>query len=127
MNSFVIGDIEFGVGKFDYSVKDNVLNLEVFADNERFNKLCEDDDFEYGWALYAPKIYLMDVPFDGEEIEVNDDLLNECDIALYMMEHNDFWGKITVSDDGIYIEGEVDLMGEIETVSIRLETNLAER
>lgn len=69
MNSFVIGDVDFWIGDYDYFIEDNVLNLEIFADEDRFDALCEDEDFEYGWALYAPKIYFTNVPFDNEEIE----------------------------------------------------------
>lgn len=39
MNSFIIGDVEFGIGSFEYSVKDNVLNLEIYADEDRFDDL----------------------------------------------------------------------------------------
>ena len=123
MNSFIIGDVEFGIGSFEYSVKDNVLNLEIYADEDRFDELCENDDFEFGWALDAPQMYFTDVPVDGADVMVDEDLLEQCDIALYMMEHNDFYGKVLISDKVICIEGEVDLMGEDHDLSIRLEIN----
>ena len=123
MNSFIIGDIEFGIGSFEYSVKDKVLNLEIYADEDRFDELCEDDDFKFGWALDTPQMYFTDVPVDGADVMVDEDLLEQCDIALYMMEHNDFYGKVLISDKVICIEGEVDLMGEVHDLSIRLEIN----
>ena len=116
MNSFIIGDVDFGIGDYDFSIEDNVLNLEIYADEDRFDALCEDEDFEYGWALYAPKIYFTDVPFEHKEIEINDDMLSEYDIALYMMEHYDFFGKVMISEEGICIEGEVDFIEDVKKV-----------
>lgn len=48
-------------------------------------------------------------------------MLNEHDIALYMMEHYDFYGKVMISEESICIEGEVDFLEDVKKISIKLE------
>ena len=43
---------------------------------------------------------------------VDNDFVEKYEIGLYMMEHNDFFGTVKVMDEGIYIQGKVDMMGE---------------
>ncbi|MBQ9991239.1 MAG: hypothetical protein IJP31_09940 [Lachnospiraceae bacterium] len=40
-------------------------------------------------------------------------LLDQCDIALYMMEHYDFTGTLKLSDSSIDICGQVEIDGEV--------------
>lgn len=124
MNSFKIGGIEFGIGKFSAALKDGVFDVEIEGDEDVFDELCEDDDFKFDWAAYPPKIYIKGVSFDGGVLEINDELSQGHDIALYMMEHYDFSGKLTHENGVISIEGEADLDGEIESVSVRIESGI---
>jgi hypothetical protein len=120
MRSFKIGTTEFGVGKVVLSTENNLLNLEISGSGDMFDQLTEADDSEWGWALYAPKIYFEDVPFKGNTLTIDNETLNQCNIALYMMEHNDFTGTIELTEDVIHIQGEVYLMDSILPVFIEI-------
>lgn len=121
MNSFKIGDTEFGIGDVQLSIEDGLINLEITGSEEIFDKLTEDDDCKWNWALYPPKIYFRNVPFDNKAIVIDEEFLDQYDIALYMMEHNDFIGTLEITDKNIHIEGKTDIMGEISAVSINVE------
>lgn len=43
MNSFKIGNTEFGIGEVSYSLEDNVINLEICADELLFEALTKDE------------------------------------------------------------------------------------
>ncbi len=120
MRSFKIGTTEFGVGKVVLSTENNLLNLEISGSDDMFDQLTEADDSEWGWALYAPKIYFEDVPFKGNTLTIDNETLNQSNIALYMMEHNDFTGTIELTEDVIHIQGEVYLMDSILPVFIEI-------
>ena len=121
MNSFKIGDTEFGIGDVHLSIKDGLIDLEITADEDIFDELTENDDCEWDWALYPPKIYFRNVPYDGKDIVVDEEFLEKYDVALYMMEHNDFTGTLKITDKNIHICGQVDMMGEMLAVSINIE------
>lgn len=121
MNSFKIGDTEFGIGDVQLSIGDGLINLEITGSEEIFNELTENDECRWSWALYPPKIYFRNVPFDNEAIIVDEEFLDQWDIALYMMEHNDFIGTLEVTDKNIHISGQAGIMGEISAVSINAE------
>lgn len=121
MNSFRIGDAEFGIGDVQLSIEDGLINLEITGSEEIFNKMTEDDECKWSWALYPPKIYFRNVPFDNKAIVIDEEFLDQYDIALYMMEHNDFTGTLGLTDKNIHIEGKADIMGETSAVSINVE------
>lgn len=121
MNSFKIGDTEFGIGDVQLSIEDGLVNLEITGSEEIFNELTENDDCEWNWALYPPKIYFRNVPFNDKTIVVDEEFLDQHDIALYLMEHNDFTGTLELTNKNIHIEGKADIMGEISAVSINIE------
>lgn len=77
MNSFKIGETEFGIGNVEFSLEDEVLNLEITGDEEIFEKLTEDDDSKWSWALYEPQIYFQDIPFEGKEITIDNEMAEE--------------------------------------------------
>lgn len=118
MNTFKIGETEFGIGKLEFSIEDSVMNIEIVGDEDIFNKITEDDDSEWGWAMDAPKLYFNDIPYNGNKVTADDDLYEQCDFALYMMEHNDFSGEIEVTDSTLRITGEADIMGDVYPVYI---------
>lgn len=123
MNSFKIGNTEFEIGNTSFSIENNILNLEINGNESTFDKLIEKEDSKWDWALYPPKIYFRNVPYKEKDIVVDEKLLNKYDIALYMMEYNDFTGTLEISDKMIHISGQVDMMGEILPVSINVERN----
>ena len=118
MGSFKIGGTEFGIGNIKLSLDNGLLNLQVTGDSSVFDRLMDNGGSEWDWALYAPKIYFNNVPYKGGILEIDNSVLNRYDIALYMMEYNDFTGIIEISESNINIQGNVDLMGKIMPVSI---------
>ena len=118
MGSFKIDGTEFGIGNIKLSLDNGLLNLQVTGDSSIFDRLMDNGGSEWDWALYAPKIYFNNVPYKGGILEIDNSVLNRYDIALYMMEYNDFTGIIEISESNINIKGNVDLMGKIMPVSI---------
>ncbi len=118
MGSFKIDGTEFGIGNIKLSLDNGLLNLQVTGDSSIFDRLMDNGGSEWDWALYAPKIYFNNVPYKGGILEIDNSVLNRYDIALYMMEYNDFTGIIEISEGNINIQGNVDLMGKIMPVSI---------
>ena len=121
MNSFKIGNTEFGIGKISFSIENDLLNLEITGSDEIFKELTKDDNCEWIWALYPPRIYFHDVPYKGNEIVIDMDFLNRNEAALYMMEHNDFTGSLKITDSSIDIHGQVYLVGDALTLAISAE------
>ena len=121
MNSFKIGNTEFGIGKISFSIENDLLNLEISGSDDIFNELMEDDNCEWIWALYPPRIYFHDVPYKRNEIVIDTDFLNRNETALYMMEHNDFTGSLTVTDSSIDIHGQVYIDGNALLLAISAE------
>lgn len=118
MGSFKIDGTEFGIGNIKLSLDNGLLNLQVTGDSSVFDRLMDNGGSEWDWALYAPKIYFNNVQYKGGILEIDNSVLNRYDIALYMMEYNDFTGIIEISEGNINIQGNVDLMGKIMPVSI---------
>ena len=56
------------------------------------------------WALSPPLLYFRNVPLIAEDglrrLTIDDDVLDECDIALYFTEHTDIEGTLTLSPAG---------------------------
>lgn len=121
MNSFKIGNTEFGIGKISFSIENDLLNLEITGSDDIFNELMEDDNCEWSWALYPPRIYFHDVPYKGNEIVIDTDFLDRNETALYMMEHYDFTGSLTVTDSSIDIHGQVYIDGNALLLAISVE------
>ena len=122
MNIFKIGDTDFGIGevvlKID-SEKDIISDMTITGKEEVYKQITSDENGY--WRLstqYPPKIYLRGVPLNGNVIEITDELLDEYDIALYFMEHNDVHGTLTINEKCIAIKGEVNLWGEIRPLEI---------
>lgn len=121
MNSFKLGNTEFGIGDVQFSVKDNLLELEIAGNDAVFKELTGEEDCEWSWALYPPEIYFRGVPFTGRNIVVNTDFSDQYDIALYMMEHYDFTGTLEISDSSIDISGQVEIDGDALPLVISVE------
>lgn len=121
MNSFKIGDTEFGIGKVSFSIENDLLDLEITGSKEIFKELTKDDNFEWIWALYPPRIYFHSVPYKGNEIVIDMDFLDCHETALYMMEHYDFTGSLTVTDSSIDIHGQVYMDGNALMLEISAE------
>lgn len=79
MNSFKIGNTEFGIGKISLSIENELLTLEINGNDDVFDELMKADDCEWSWALYPPRIYLRSVPYKGEKIVIDSDFLAHYD------------------------------------------------
>lgn len=125
MNSFKIGDTEFGVGNVHFSIENNLVNLEINGNEKILDELAEEENSRWGWALYPPRIYFRSVPYDGESIVIDESNLYDYDISLYMMEHNDFTGTLKITDENIQIQGMAGMMDGVLPVSVCVERNAA--
>ncbi|MCM1101337.1 MAG: hypothetical protein NC079_04425 [Clostridium sp.] len=121
MNSFKIDHTEFGIGEISLSIENGVLDLEITGNDSVFNELMKDDNCEWIWALYPPRIYFHGIPYKENEIVVDTDFLDRYEIALYMMEHNDFIGSLKVTESTIDIHGKVYIDGGASTLDISVE------
>ena len=90
--------------------------LTIFGNESVFAELSSVEEGEWEWALYPPQLYFLGVPFetDSEAITINIDqeLQETCDVALYMMEHCDIKGILTIDRDKIArFKGIADILG----------------
>lgn len=131
---FVIGDTDFGIdvdeSSFeidDYHPETPLLTIEIMGNGEVFEKLTEQEDSEWSWALDAPHFYIRDFPAspgnqpgDVSATASLDDI-DEYELAIYMMEHNDIEDVMIQIKAGtsLDITGKVDLFGETHNFAIR--------
>lgn len=124
MGTFIIGDTDFGVGNVTFSTSNDSpisFSLRIKGSDDVYKQIFEDENGEWSWTLYPPEIYFEGIPFAQSDIiavDVNDDLLDTCDIALYLMEHNDLIGKLIITDKYFKFNGESDIFGKIYQVEI---------
>lgn len=128
MGAFIIDKTDFGIGKVICSInmENSVIEeLVISGDEALFEKLSEEEDGQWSWALYPPELYFRGIPFatDGRKIRarINEAISDDQEVALYMMEHNDFTGEIFIENNQVSISGETDLMGELMKVELSFE------
>ena len=124
MNSFRLGETDFGInpGKSACSIDTAdgglVVNLEIRGDDEKYDAITENEDSEWSWTQYPPRLYIHDFPLtnDGDikRAKISRDDLDEYEAAIYLMEHNDVDGvELSVDPDGVLqIRGNVLLSGQ---------------
>ena len=130
MNKFIIGTDNFGVGEVTYKVdkkKMIIKDLTIIGDEQIFEKLSDDEDSEWSFALYPPKLYLKEIPFelteDKIQVTITEEILDDCDVALYLMEHNDIEGTFTIDKNEVFLfKGITDIFGK--EMKLELEVNL---
>ncbi|MCU0436580.1 MAG: hypothetical protein MUC49_01615 [Raineya sp.] len=117
MEKFIIGENDFGVGKISYKVNwdKDTIDLTIEGNTVIFEQLSESK--AWNWALYPPKIYFRNVSFEFQNatisIIIDEQMLDEYDIALYFLEHNDIEGILTIDEDNIFsLEGFTYISGE---------------
>ena len=111
---FKINGTEFGIGKVRFELTENgrLQNLEIWGSEKVYDEIKEgideDEPHPWDWILYPPHVYFweVDLPIDNS-IVINEDLLDEHDIALYLMEHADFYGSLTITNEYIKIKAEI--------------------
>ena len=130
MNKFAIGTTDFGIGKIEFKIdksKSIISELVIKGSQIIFDKITEDKDGEWCWALNPPELYFREVPyrFDNNiiKIMVDENFISEYEVGLCFMEHNDFIGEVSVANDtNIKINGTVSFMGN--EMDLVIEVNL---
>ena len=130
MGKFIIGTDDFGVGSVTYKVDKSKLiikDLTITGNEEAFDELSDNDDSDWSFALYPPELYLRDVSFkllDGKiEAAITEEIYDDCDVALYLMEHNDVEGVFTIDQNGVFLfDGVAYISGE--EMKLKLEVSL---
>ena len=127
IESFIIDGTDFGIEIDESAFEIDVSNPEkprlsigILGNSARFDKLSEDEDSKWFFALSAPHFYLNDFPATATgkasrfKATASLDDIGEYDLAIYMMEHNDIDDvKIEVRENhSLHITGRVDLFGE---------------
>lgn len=132
--SFTINDTDFKIdgAKSRYSLKvlksgDAVIEAEIYGEKEQYEKITEDyDSSQWSWTLYPPHFYMRSYPakkhgsagaFKAAVSQVD---LDEYEVAIYLIEHNDV-DEVKVKADAKTYEaaGTVFLSGKPHPFSIK--------
>ena len=125
MRSFWIGETDFGIDESNshFAIIESAdgprIRVEVVGDEEVFDRISDADGSEWAWAVYPPKLYLVDLPCQLQSVtgqfvvEADMEQLQESDAALYMMQHNGVDGVrvAMVPGESVRIAGRVDMLG----------------
>ena len=110
MKKFIIDSDDFGVGKVTYNIDwENkiIKELVIFADEKTFENLSDDERGNWNWALYPPKLYFIEIPFELNSnkiiIPITDEILDDYDVALYFMSHNDIEGEFSIDPNEVFM------------------------
>lgn len=100
---FIISNDNFGIENFVCNInyeKQIVEEIEINGNVNLFDKITEQNDSEWNWLVYPPKFYMFNVPYSISDqkisIEIDYQLLDKYDIAIYMMEHFDIEGFLSI-------------------------------
>ena len=120
MNIFKIGDTDFGIGEVALQIENGIIsNLTIEGNDDIYKQITTDESgFWYSSISRPPKVYFREIPLNDGNIEITDELLDEYDIALYLNEHNDLYGTLTIKDKCVMVKGEVNLWGNMYTLEI---------
>ncbi|AMJ64640.1 hypothetical protein [Hymenobacter sp. PAMC 26628] len=104
---FRLNKTDFGIGKVQLLVKETeqVLTLEITGSEEVANTIAADETQAFSWILYPPKIYFRSVPYaliNGVKmLTISEELLDNYDVAFYLLAHSDLAGILSVATSGI--------------------------
>lgn len=128
--TFMLGETEFGVDAAKSSCTTRQedgqlwLSFVVHGDQATYDAIFADEDSPWSWTLSPPRFY-GDFPATRNaagvvESRVTIDDLEEYEVALYLMNHNDVEVVVRLHPDGTAeAEGMADLMGEQTPFRIR--------
>lgn len=100
---FQLDGTDFGVGQTTllYHEPGGLLTLEIVGSEEVAAALAATETHPFNWILYPPKLYIRAAAFGEEEgrqtIEIDEEVLDNYDIALYLLEHHDVFGTLTIT------------------------------
>lgn len=113
--TFQLGQYNFEVDAQKSTVQlddSTLIDITIKASEEEFERLSEDEDFEFEWGLYSPEFYIHGLEIKtGESVQITEDNIEEFEVALYFMEHCDSLVKIERMGSSIQVEGKVDVFG----------------
>ncbi len=119
---FLIGQNNFYLEKskcvIEYD-KNKVIDFTFVGNNERFETLEENDDFEFKDFIYPPELYIRNLNLSKNMqslITENNHL--DSEIGLYFGEHGMFVGEVYVKNNYIRIIGFGEVYGEKYPVKI---------
>lgn len=114
MATFTIDDYEFGVDPdaSHIAISPSKIDITIVGRKESVESFLDDDEHPWSWLVCPPKIYLTDVPItlddDGFKRDIDEDDLDEYDIAIYAMKHCDILPcRVTLRDGLLTIHGKV--------------------
>lgn len=131
MQKFILGTDNFGVGEITCQidkVNSVINNLTIIGNQQIFEALSDDEQSEWNWALYPPKLYLKEIPYQLREnkieITITEEILDNYDVALYLMEHNDLNGVLTIDENDVLIfKGITYVSGEEMKLELEVKLN----
>ena len=125
VSRFLIDNTEFGVGQVTFSINPtaNTFTVEIVGDEAIAASIGAAESHPFNWISYPPHFYVRDAVFthegDIKTLDIDEDALDEYDIALYLMEHNDVLGTFTLTADGlITVVGTVAINGNAVKLAI---------
>jgi hypothetical protein len=115
---FRIDATDFGVGQVRLVFHETgpVVSLEITGSQLAAAAIAANERHPFNWLLYPPKMYVQEVPYREEAglkiVEIGEVALDEYDIGLYLLEHNDVFGTLTIaSDNSIWFKGTTFVSG----------------
>ncbi len=129
---FKIDDADFGIDSKKSHFKLVVsktgkasIDAEIFGDKTQYDAVTSDEDSPWSCTLYPPKFYIHDFPANTRKLvglantKVVRADLDEHEVGLYLMEHNDIDDvTVSVSDSTFQAMGRVFLSGRPHSFSI---------
>ena len=121
---------EFTIGEFDFKIDsanstlefdgNKIIDLTIKADQNVYENLCEDDNFEFGYGLYPPEFYAREIDLGKRnQIVINEKNQYDIETALYFMEHNDVEINLSVHDNWILVAGWTYISGKKHPIIIK--------
>ena len=118
---FKLDDFDFGIAADSSSLEleNDVLTLEIVGIQNVVERLWENESHPWHWVLYAPRLYVRDLPFVQQESgsfrqSLTEEDYDECEIGLHVVEHFtvlrctiSFTGKV-VRVQGVVERGLID-------------------
>ncbi|MFD0339881.1 hypothetical protein ACFVH0_14485 [Streptomyces sp. NPDC127117] len=126
MDRFVLGDTDFGVDRSESSVQvapDGRVTIEVWGTAGALDALPETSRF--AWAVHPPRLYLTEVPVawsgDVATVRFDDSMADLYDIGLYLHEHGDVIGELTLDPArSLRIGGSARVNGRTEPIDVEV-------
>ncbi len=121
---FTIGDFNFLIDYENSNVKidgNKIVDLTIKADENVFDSLCENNNFEFGYGLYPPEFYAREIELGGKnQIIINEKNQYNYETALYFMEHNNVEINLRIHGNWILVTGWTYVNGKKYPIVIKM-------